>query len=77
MSENGESGIAARRRRLLRLALLPFRLALGALLRALVSGVALFACAAVTLRLLGYELPDASDLEQYLESIGELADVLS
>ena len=60
-----------------RAALWPFRLALAAVLRLLVTCVVFVVCAAVALRLLGYELPGASELEQYMESIGRLADVLS
>lgn len=64
-------------RRAARAVLWPLRLALAAVLRLLVTCVVFVVCAAVVLRLLGYELPSASELEQYLESIGRLADVLS
>ena len=72
-----ESNIRARRRRLIRIALLPLRLLAGVALRMLVTGVVFVVCAAVAARLLGYELPGASDLEKYLEGIEQLSDVLS
>lgn len=64
-------------RRAARVALLPLRLLLAAALRMLLTAAVFVVCAAVALRLMGYELPGASQLEQYLESIGQLADVLS
>ena len=72
-----ESKTDARRGRLIRLALLPLRLLAGVALRMLVTGVVFLVCAAVAARLLGYELPGASDLEKYLEGIEQLSDVLS
>ena len=77
MREQGESRDAARRRSPARLFLLPLRLVLRAALRAAVSCAVFVVCACVTMRLLGYELPDASDVEKYLEGIEQLADVLS
>jgi hypothetical protein len=77
MSEQGESGDAAQRPSLARLFLLPLRLVLRAALRAAVSSVVFVVCACVMMRLLGYDLPDAADMEKYLKGIGQLADVLS
>lgn len=72
-----ESKTAVWGRRAGRAALLPVRLLLAAALRLLVTGVVFIVCAAVALRLMGYELPAASVLEEYLESIERLAGVLS
>ena len=72
-----ESKTEARRRRVIRIALLPLRLLAGVALRMLVTCVVFVVCAAVAARLLGYELPGASDLEKYLEGIEQLSDVLS
>ena len=72
-----ESKTDARRRRVIRIALLPLRLLAGVVLRMLVTCVVFVACAAVAARLLGYELPGASDLEKCLEGIEQLSDVLS
>ena len=72
-----KSNTDARRRRLIRILLLPLRLLAGMALRMLVTGVVFVACAAVAARLLGYELPGASDMEKYLEGIEQLSDVLS
>lgn len=77
MSQKRESKSAGRRRRLIRLALLPLKLAFRVALRVLVSGVVFLLCTATTMRLLGYALPGASDVENYFESIKRLADVLS
>ena len=77
MSEQGESRDPARIVRPCRPLLLPLRFVARAALRAAVSSAVFVVCACVTMRLLGYELPDASDLEKYLEGIGQLADVLS
>lgn len=72
-----KSNTKARRGRLIRIILLPIRLLAGVALRMLVTGVVFVVCAAVAARLLGYELPGASDLEKYLEGIEQLSDVLS
>jgi hypothetical protein len=72
-----ESNTRTRRRRLTRIVLLPLRLLAGVVLRMVVTCVVFIVCAAVAARLLGYELPGASDLEKYLEGIEQLSDVLS
>lgn len=72
-----ESKTATWGRRLGRGALLPVRLFCAAALRMLVTAAVFLICTGVALRLLGYELPGASVLEPYLESIEQLADVLS
>lgn len=63
--------------RLRRLALAPLRLLLGAALRLAVTGLVTLVCAALALKLLGYDVPSPSDLGEYLEGVGRLADILS
>lgn len=60
-----------------RRALAPLRLAARTALRMLVSSLVFFVCAALTLRLLGYELELPPRLEEYFEGVERLADVLS
>lgn len=60
-----------------RRALLPFKLLARMALRLVVTSMVFLVCAAVTLRLLGYELPLPSDFEEYFDGVERLADILS
>jgi hypothetical protein len=72
-----DADTVACRRRAVRVALMPLRLLLGVALRMLVTSAVFIICAAVALRLLGYDLPGASDLDKYFEGLEQLSDVLS
>lgn len=77
MNNERESEATRPRRRAARLLLLPLKLIFRAALRAMLSAVIFLTCAAVTVRLLGYELPAARELEKYFDGVERLADVLS
>lgn len=55
----------------------PLRLVARTALRMFVSSLIFFVCAALTLRLLGYDLELPPQLEEYFEGVERLTDVLS
>ncbi len=60
-----------------RLALAPFRLLFGVALRLCVTSVVFIVCAALTLKLFGYDVPSPSEFEEYFEGVERLAEILS
>jgi len=65
------------RHRLIKLALLPVRLACRTLLKLVITGVVLIICLLVSLRLLGVPAPQLSDVLERIESVSQLTEALS